>query len=124
MNKGNNLRVGKIGERITAEYLRSKGYEIIKQNYRAHRYGEVDIISLSPDKKRVVFVEVKTRISDRFGRPEEAITKSKLSELRKMVDYYYQFSQTNLVPQIDVVAVVLNSDESVVSLEHIENITL
>jgi putative endonuclease len=125
MDRGENQRIGKIGEGLAADYLRKKGYEIIKKNYRAKQYGEVDLIAVSPNKKTLVFVEVKTRIGDEFGRPEEAVGKGKLRELKKMVDYYYQqFPKTTLDPQIDVVAIILNPDESVASLEHLENVTL
>jgi putative endonuclease len=120
-----NKRIGQVGEQIAREYLISNEYKILYQNFRAKRYGEVDLIAVSPDKKTLVFVEVKTRIGTEFGRPEEAVGQGKLHELRKMVDYYYQqYPQTRQSPQIDVVAIVLDPDESAQSVEHFENVTL
>lgn len=115
--------VGRKGEQLASEFLKSKNYKIISQNYRAKQYGEVDIIAQKAD--LLVFVEVKTRIGNEFGRPEEAITPGKLHELKKMVDYYYNsFPNTKLSPQIDVIAITLESDLSVKKLEHFENVTL
>ncbi|KKU89816.1 MAG: hypothetical protein UY21_C0029G0004 [Microgenomates group bacterium GW2011_GWA1_48_10] len=120
-----NKKIGALGEQIATDFLSTKGYKLIQKNFRAKQYGEVDIICLHPDKKHLIFVEVKTRLSDEFGRPEEAITPNKLHELKKMVDYYYnQFPQTKLSPQIDAIAIMLKSDQSVDSLMHFENITL
>lgn len=119
------INLGRLGETITADFLVSKNYTILQRNYRAKQYGEVDIICIHPNKRLLVFVEVKTRMTDEFGRPEEAVTKGKLHELKKMVDYYFnQNPQTMLSPQIDAVAVLLNPDKSVKTLEHFENITL
>ena len=120
-----NKRTGKIGENLAVEYLEKKGYKIVEKNFRAKQYGEVDIIAQHPNLPLLIFVEVKTRMGIEFGRPEEAVGKNKLHEVKKMVDYYYNsFPQTKLSPQIDVVAIVLNSDETLSSFEHFENVTL
>ncbi|MCL4397552.1 YraN family protein [Patescibacteria group bacterium] len=120
---GENKRIGQLGEEIASNYLLKKGYQIIERNFRAKQYGEVDILAQHRD--TLVFVEVKTRIGDEFGRPGEAITPGKLHELKKMVDFYYnQYPNTSLSPQIDVIAITLKSDEAIDSLEHFENITL
>lgn len=74
---------------------------------------------------RLIFVEVKTRVGDQFGIPQDAVGKSKIRELKKMVSYYYnQNPSVKESPQIDVVAIVLNPNLTVQSLEHFENITL
>jgi putative endonuclease len=105
--------------------LVNKGYLILHRNFRAKQYGEIDIVASHPGRRLLIFVEVKTRIGDEFGRPEAAVTKAKLHELKKMVDYYCnQFPQDKLSPQIDAVAIIMNKDESVNSLEHFANITL
>lgn len=117
--------LGTHGEEIAADYLVNKGYLILQRNYRAKSHGEVDIICIHPHRKTVVFVEVKTKIGEAVERPEEAITKAKLSELKKMVDYYYtSFPETKTQPQIDAVAVILTKSKDVDSLEHFENISL
>ncbi len=117
--------IGKLGEDLAAKFLANQGYRIIYRNYRAKQYGEVDIIALSPDKKTLVFVEVKTRVGDQFGNPEDAITFFKLRELKRMVDYFFnQNPQFDYSPQIDVIAISIALDYTVQSLNHFENVTL
>lgn len=61
---------GQKGEDIAAQYLKKNGYTILQRNYRCH-YGEIDIVA--KHKTFVVFVEVKSRSSDNFGAPREAV---------------------------------------------------
>ncbi|MFZ4427969.1 MAG: YraN family protein [Saprospiraceae bacterium] len=58
--------LGKRGEEITADWMRARGYQILERNWRYHR-AEVDIIARFGG--TLVFVEVKTRRSERFGAP-------------------------------------------------------
>ncbi len=62
--------LGKYGERRAVRYLKEQGYEILKTNYRTP-FGEADIVAR--DGETVVFCEVKTRQSDAFGTPSEAV---------------------------------------------------
>lgn len=118
-----NQNVGRTGEDLAAKYLQSEEYQVISRNFRARQYGEVDIIAQKGD--LLIFVEVKTRIGNQFGRPEEAVGRAKLHELRKMVDYYFHLHpEVKLSPQIDVVAITLNLDNSLQNLDHFENVTL
>ena len=66
--------IGKIGEEAATNYLKEKGYKIQERNYRTS-FGEIDIICRHKDS--IIFVEVKTRRSDRYGCPEEAINTNK-----------------------------------------------
>ena len=74
--------LGAMGERLAAEHLRGLGLRIVARNWRC-RYGELDIIASDPGGS-VVFVEVKTRTSDRFGTPDEAVTAAKVRRLRRL----------------------------------------
>lgn len=65
-----NISMGKRGEDETLRILKKNGYRILERNYRC-RHGEVDIIA--EDRGAIVFVEVKTRGSDRFGPPEQSV---------------------------------------------------
>ena len=117
--------LGNHGEQIAADYLVTKGYIILQRNYRAKNQGEVPIICIHPHRKTVVFVEVRTIIGKAFKKPEEAITKTKLNKLKKMIGHYYNsLPQTKTSSQIDAVAVILTKSQDVDSLEHFENITL
>lgn len=71
--------LGRWGEDIATEFLRTEGYEIVDRGWRCSR-GEVDIIARRGG--ALAFVEVKTRRSLRYGHPLEAITPAKFSRLR------------------------------------------
>ena len=80
-----NNRIGKIGEKLAAEYLEKHGYEIITTNFYTKR-GEIDIIARKDNE--IVFVEVKTRSSDSFGKPVEAVNYFKQKHLYQTAKYY------------------------------------
>lgn len=61
----------RLGEDAACSFLRKLNYKIIDRNFR-RGYGELDITAV--DGNTLVFIEVKTRISDNFGTPFEAIT--------------------------------------------------
>lgn len=118
----NNLPKGKIGEEIACKYLKSHGFKIVERNFRKG-YSEIDIVAL--DGKTLVFVEVKTRYSNTFGNPEEAITYWKMKSLVRAAEYY-KLLHPNLPDslRIDVVSVYLNSYDGVEKVELFKNITL
>ena len=67
-----NREIGKIGEDLAVQYLFSQGYEIVDRNFRTE-HGELDLVA--KDCGQFVFVEVKTRTSQRFGYGEYAVNK-------------------------------------------------
>lgn len=83
MTSSNDL--GKKGENIAKNYLRSLGYSLIACNYRC-RYGEIDIIAQIYN--TVSFIEVKTRRSISYGEPEEAVDTFKIEKIKKTAKYF------------------------------------
>lgn len=79
------LAVGRTGEAMALKYLRRKRYRIVETGFRLFR-GEIDIIAR--DGNTLVFVEVKTRRSGAYGRPEEAVTPAKQRQIRKVAQGY------------------------------------
>ena len=77
--------LGKIGEDLAVSLLYAEGYTILDRNFRSH-YGELDIVCKKDD--IVYFVEVKTRTSDTFGDPGEAVGFTKRRRMRKTAEYY------------------------------------
>lgn len=109
------------GEDLATKFLIDKGYKIIDRNFRKG-YGEIDIISVK--KNILVFVEVKTRTSNAYGTPFEAITYSKLKTLIKTSELYKVLNPK--LPdemRIDAVSVILDSSNNLVNIEHMENIS-
>ncbi len=96
-----NQRIGKWGEDTAAQYLAEQGYEIVTRNARTP-YGEVDIVAKQGDV--TVFIEVKTRTSNKMGLPEESITPRKREHMLAAADHY---AAENGIDhwQIDVIAI-------------------
>ena len=113
--------LGKRGEDIAASYLQRQGYRIVFRNFKA-RYGELDIVAL--DQNTLVFVEVKTRVGTQYGTPEEALTPRKIRELVKTAQFFTLTHPTFPEEQrMDAIAIEMNSQEEIVRLNHIKNIT-
>lgn len=72
---------GVLGEQYAADWLERHGYTILGRNWHS-RYGELDIVMMTPDRV-IAFVEVKTRRTDHFGTPQEAVTLHKQTNLRR-----------------------------------------
>jgi len=113
------LEVGRRGEEIAKEHLEKKGYKIIEQNYRT-RYGEIDLVAKK--KNELVLVEVRTRVGDSFGAPEETINLKKLHKLRGNALAYAKSYRWSGHIRVDAVGIVLRKDHSVERLNHYENI--
>lgn len=76
---------GQAGEKIAEEYLKEHGYKIIGRNFSC-RHGEIDLIA--KDGEELVFVEVKYRQSENFGKAQEAVNFKKLQKLIRTAQYY------------------------------------
>ena len=109
---------GILGEKLAAEFLSERGYHILETNYRCPE-GEIDIVTRYDDS--LVFVEVRTRQSRRFGTPEESITPVKKERMR-LAAARYREAHDNLPEQwrIDVVVVELSRGKPT-RIELIEN---
>ena len=101
--KDSRKATGRSGEDLAALYLEQQGYTILERNYRL-RIGEVDIIAR--DGEYLVFIEVKTRRSNRFGSPFEAVDVRKQKKIFQLAAAYLQGKE--LPVRFDVVAVHLN----------------
>ena len=109
---------GTWGEALAAEYLQKHGYKLAAHGYQC-RFGEIDLIV--QDARYIVFVEVKTRKSDRFGAAREAVDLHKQRRLIATAEQWLQRNPTNLQPRFDVVEIYGEEDLPVRSIEHIEN---
>lgn len=73
--------LGEYGERLAARYLAERGMTVLDRNWRC-AHGELDLVARDGD--CLVFCEVKTRRSERFGAPVEAVTQRKAARLRRL----------------------------------------
>ncbi len=96
--------LGSSGEKLAVKYLKKKKYKILATNYRTH-VGEIDIIV--KDGEYVVFVEVKTRTTDLFGVPSEAVNREKQRKYCKVAqEYLIKSGYTDAPCRFDVIEVV------------------
>lgn len=111
-----NIDIGRTGEDTVFEYLVSMGYEVLCRNYR-NTFGEIDIICTNED--CIVFVEVKTRTSMRFGTPSQAVSKTKQMKIIKTaLSYITNNKLYSYMCRFDVVEVYFNEK---ISVNHIKN---
>lgn len=73
--------LGRYGEDIACRYLCAHGMSVLARNWRCD-VGEIDIVARDGDE--LVICEVKTRSSSKFGGPEEAVTRAKLTRLHRL----------------------------------------
>ena len=101
-----NKDIGYFGEDLASDYLHNKNYKIIERNY-SNRFGEIDIICLKDD--ILCFVEVKSRYNTNFGRGIEAITKTKIKNIKKLTNYFLINNKFNdYFIRFDVIEVYFN----------------
>ncbi len=111
--------VGNKGEKLAAKFLKRKGYKIIQRNYKC-KLGEIDIIA--EQDRTIVFVEVKTRRTQEFGPPQNAITAAKRSQISKVALFYIR--EKKFVDQscrFDVIGITFSPESRKPRIEHIEN---
>ncbi len=117
--------VGKLGEDLARKYLEKEGYKILEQNYKT-KYAEIDLVAEKSSgifgQKKLVFVEVRTKVGENFGSPEDTLNKRKLWKVMKNSLSYTAFKKWQGACQIDAVCIVLKPDLSVSRLTHHENV--
>ncbi len=86
MSLKNNIQKGRLGEDIAKQYLQTLKYKIVEMNWHYSKNAEIDIIA--EDKDTLVFVEVKTRTSLKFGHPFEAINLNKINKIHSAILAY------------------------------------
>lgn len=103
--------VGKLGERLAARFLKKEeGMKILHRNFKAPKGGELDLVCRDGD--TLVFAEVKTRTSLRFGRPVEAVNKKKQRLIvRGALEWLRLLDHPDLLFRFDVVEVLLRDGE-------------
>lgn len=97
--------IGALGEQLAVEHLTSLGLAVLDRNWRC-RYGELDVIAVDRTTWTAVFVEVKTRTSDRFGGVEQAVTPDKVRRLRRLAGLWLAGQNDSwALVRIDVIGV-------------------
>jgi putative endonuclease len=113
---GKHNEFGKEGEKIAADFLKEKGYEIKYQNYR-YLKSEVDIIAQKNDV--LAIVEVRARSNDKIIPIADTITKKKINLLVQGANQYVIENDLDVEVRFDVVTILKN--RYVFKIEHLES---
>lgn len=108
--------LGKKGEKLAADFLAKKGYEIVAQNFR-YQKAEVDIIARKENVLAVI--EVKTRSTPDFGNPQNFLKQKQINLLVKAIDHFVNEHQLDVNVRFDIVAIIKNKAGT--RIEHLED---
>lgn len=100
--------LGNLGEERAQEYLLSKGYEILNTNWR---YGQLELDIVAKKDDWLVVVEVKTRSTETFEHPEEAINMKKIRNMVNATHQYIYKTDWNGYTRFDVISVIPHGEE-------------
>ena len=109
-------QLGIEGEQIACDFLIRKNYKILETNWR-HEKEEVDIIAM--DEKELVIVEVKTRSTDYFGDPEEAVDEAKENRLITAAEAYLEQNDLDQEVRYDIISIILKNNHF--EIRHIQD---
>lgn len=111
--------VGLEGERVATEFLKKQGYKILQRNYNPGS-SEIDVIGY--DRGVIVFLEVKTCLSHRYGPPEARVTETKKRRIYKAAQRYIKEKHlSNKKFRFDVVSVVFGPSQNVPEVKLIKD---
>ena len=127
---------GEIGEKLAADYLKTRGFKIVARNFRV-KFGELDIVCRKG--RLLVFVEVKSVTSNpaQFAQeriqsgeqlsgfsPEQHFTKQKIARLKRAIEIFLIKNKLGEINQrLDLIAIELDKDNGLKNLRHYENVS-
>jgi putative endonuclease len=104
------LRRGVRGEKLASRFLRRNGYKILYRNFKGRSGGEIDIVCR--DRDTLVFVEVKTRTREDFGRPFTAVDRQKRKRIsRGALNWLRMLDNPDIFFRFDIVEVLVTEDD-------------
>ncbi len=111
-SKSDNRKKGGRGEELACKYLKRLGYKVLARNWR-NPFGEVDIVAAKDGV--VAFIEVKTRLSDMFGQPSEAVDFSRRRRYINAALCWFSGREMDCTVRFDVIEVRGNKINHIVS---------
>lgn len=106
------IKLGKNGEKRARKYLKRSGWKIVEKNFKSP-FGEVDIIAKKGD--ILAFIEVKTRLTDTFGAPSEAVTPARQRRYIQAAKFYFAGREIDCTVRFDIIEIFQDK------LNHLEN---
>lgn len=119
--KQHRLSLGKWGEEYAAQYLEQRGYTILSRNIRTP-FGEIDLLARQNKEGGLVFVEVKTRATKKYGPPEIAVNRRKQEHIiASVLSYFQEHPEMEESWRVDIIAVEQMDAERTPTITHFEN---
>ncbi|HYE80550.1 MAG TPA: YraN family protein [Clostridia bacterium] len=107
---GKNKVFGAFGEEIASAYLTERGYRLLDRNFSC-KAGEIDIIAVHGDS--IIFIEVKTRSSEKYGQPSEAVSTVKQRRMVRTALYYLQKKRLlDYMCRFDVIEIMVDVENN------------
>lgn len=108
------LRLGRKGEAAAARFLKKESFKILYRNFKARSGGEIDLVCRDRKEQVLVFVEVKTRRSEMFGPPSDAVTWRKRSRIIRAAKEWLRLLDLPEIPfRFDIVEVVIEPNPQI-----------
>lgn len=125
MNPTYEKQIGDIGEGIAEKYLKRHKYQVFDKNFRT-RSGELDLIAFDPlDRNLIVFIEVKTKISSKYGGPIQNLTRDKVYKMWKTAWFYIKSKKLNKdIFRLDLITVKIDKLNKTAKIKHLKAIGL
>ncbi len=108
--------LGIEGEKIAREYLIQNNYKILETNWR-YKKAEIDILAQKDG--IIVVVEVKTRSSEHYGKPEIFVNKKKMKLLMEAINRYVEEKNLDNEIRFDIISIIINQYRK--DIEHIQD---
>lgn len=123
MAKQNHKQFGQSGEQFARTWLEKQRWEVLEQNWRYSRLGEIDLIAYDPIKLTLHFIEVKTRANAQFSSPVEAIDAKKQAQIIKLAEIYLAQYEEKLphYQNVSLDAILILIDQGKPQLHWLEN---
>jgi putative endonuclease len=111
---------GDLGEKFAAQYLKSNNYLVIDSHFHS-RFGEIDLICFDKTAKQLVFIEVKTRNSQRFGTGLDAFTVYKRQKILRTIFCYFQKNKF-ISWRLDLISIKMNKQAKPEKITHLKSV--
>ncbi len=108
--------LGKQGEEMARQYLEKNGYTILETNWQ---YGHAEIDIIAQKNNIVAVIEVKTRTSDHYGKPEAFVSKKKIKLLGAAINHYIEQKKLDVEIRFDIISIIKNQYTE--NLEHLKD---
>ena len=116
LNTMNSKQIGDNGELLAINFLKNNGYKIVETNWRCQRY-EIDIIAFKNNE--IIIVEVKTRATDFFGSPEDAVDKRKRKKIIITANAFLEQRNIDFEVRFDIISILNTKNGN--SIKHIKD---